>query len=592
MSKRCSHDSPVKIAIMVLNPMRRWVMALIFGLSAASAEDRWTKLQSPHFEVLTNAGARTGRDVLRRLEQIRLVFESRTARSSLSPLPVRVFVFRNESDFEPYRVNRNAAGYYQSGYDRDYIAMQSAGPDLYRVVYHEYTHLLLRHAGYRVPVWFNEGTAEMFSTAEVGGSEVRIGDLIPSHVLTLREERMLDIPTLLNVDHDSPHYNERGKSGIFYAQSWALIHMLNFAPEYRPGLPNFLEMILNGEDAGRSFQQAFGKSPAVILQDLRAYLQGARFEGVRFRASKFDAGRVVPESLSELAAQLALADLLLAVGKPDEARMLYGRLEASHGDDPRVRVALGQFAFRSEDFMGARKFFESAIAAGSSDARLFYDYAMVLRQSNEPSTLVIQNLSRAVSIDDKYFDAHQFLGYLYLREEGYAEAVRHLTRATELQPNRASVWENLALAYHRCGDKERAKSAARTGRKVASGPEEAARLEALIDLIETDADKIVEAPKREKPEGAVAAVSPERVEGWLTQVDCLGKKARFHIATRKGKLLLLVQDARAVGVRGAGGITADLGCGPIAARPVLIDYAPEPHRSYGTSGIVRAMEFR
>ena len=122
---------------------------------------------SPDFEVLTNAGAGVGRDVLRRFEQIRHVFESRTGRGSLTPLPVRVFVFRNEPGFHQYQVNPNSAGYYQAGQERDYIAMHISGADLYRVVYHEYTHLLLRHAGYQVPVWFNEGTAELFSTADV-----------------------------------------------------------------------------------------------------------------------------------------------------------------------------------------------------------------------------------------------------------------------------------------------------------------------------------------------------------------------------------------------------------------------------------------
>ena len=109
-----------------------------------------------------------GREVLRRLEQIRHVFETRTKRSNLTPLPVRVFVFRGEADFHHYQVHPRSAGYYQPGTDRDYIAMQLRAQDTYRVVYHEYTHLLLRHAGYRVPVWFNEGIAELFSTAEVG----------------------------------------------------------------------------------------------------------------------------------------------------------------------------------------------------------------------------------------------------------------------------------------------------------------------------------------------------------------------------------------------------------------------------------------
>ena len=571
--------------------MPKWVSILVLSLSA-TAEDRWLRLQSPHFELITNTGAGPGRDVLRRFEQIRHVFESRTGRGALTPLPVRVFVFRNESDFQPYQVNQNAAGYYQAGYERDYIAMQSTGVETYRVVYHEYTHLLLRHAGYKVPVWFNEGTAELFSTAEVGKTEVRIGDLIPAHVLTLRDERMLDLQTLTTVDHDSEHYNERGKSGIFYAQSWALIHMLNFAPEYRPGLPNFLRMILGGEDAVRSFQQAFGKSPAVVLHDLQSYLRSARFEGLRFKASKFDVGKVPAEPYGALDAQLALADLLLAIDKTDEARAVYGRLEAQHSDNPAVRVALGQFAARTDDFITARRHFESAIQAGNNDARLFYDYAMVLRRMKQPEALVVQNLLKAVSIDDSFFDAHQFLGYLFLRDERYPEAIRHLTRGTELQPSRAAVWENLALAFHKAGDKERAKNAARAGRKVANGPEEAARLDAMIDLIESDADKIVQAPIDPKPTVAVAIPTNTRLEGMLIQVDCLASKARLHVATNTGKVLLLVRDSSKVTLRGAGGITTDLACGTVPTRPVIIEYQPEVHQTYGTSGNVKSIEFR
>jgi Flp pilus assembly protein TadD len=468
------------------------LLALLIACGAAStAEDRWLRLQSPHFEVLTNAGAGTGRDVLRRFEQIRHVFESRTGRGSLTPLPVRVFVFRSEPEFHPFQINRNSAGYYQAGQGRDYIAMQTTGPDLYRVVYHEYTHLLLRHAGYKVPVWFNEGTAELFSTSEAGKTEVRVGDLIPSHILTLRDDRMLEIPALTSVGHDSAYYNERGKTGIFYAESWALVHMLNFAPEYRPGLANFIEMILGGEDPVRAFQQAFGKGPTVVLQDLKAYLHNNRFEGVRFRAAKFDVAKVPEETVDNVDTQLALADLLLAIGKVDDARLAYRKLEISHPDSVPVRIALGQFASRTEDYMAARRLFEGAIDGGGNEPQLFYDYAMVLRQLNEPEPAITQNLARAVALDDRFFDAHNFLGYLHLRGERYAEAILHLKRAAELEPGRASVWENLAFAYHRSGDKPKARAAARSGRKVASGPEEAARLDAMIDLIESDADQIV-----------------------------------------------------------------------------------------------------
>ena len=216
----------------------------------------------------------------------------------------------------------------------------------------------------------------------------------------------------------------------------------------------------------------------MVLQDLNTYLHSARFEGVRFRASKFDVGKVPAQPVDEVDSELALADLRLAIGKVDEARLAYRKLEATHPDSLAVRIALGQFASRTEDYVAARRLFESVIDAGAKNAELFYDYAMVLRQLNQPEALVVQNLRQAVALDDRFFDAQNFLGYLHLRGERYAEAILHLKLASELQPGKASVWENLALAYHRSGDKEKARAAARSGRKVASGPEEAARLDA------------------------------------------------------------------------------------------------------------------
>src|SRR5262245_6931865 len=142
---------------------------LIFTACASAS---WVRLESPQFELYSSAGAGSGRQALRRLEQIRSVFEARTQQKKLTPLPVRVFLFKSESEFRPFQVNENAAGYYSPGPDRDYIAMQADGTDLFRVVFHEYVHLMMRHAGVHVPVWLNEGTAEVYSTLDVHGSEV------------------------------------------------------------------------------------------------------------------------------------------------------------------------------------------------------------------------------------------------------------------------------------------------------------------------------------------------------------------------------------------------------------------------------------
>jgi hypothetical protein len=209
--------------------------------------------------------------------------------------------------------------------------MQVSGPDIYRVVYHEYSHLQMRHAGYRVPVWLNEGTAELFSTVAFDKSEVRIGDLIQPHIMTLRDQSMLDMQTLLSVDHHSPHYNERGKSGIFYAQSWALVHMLNFSPDYQAGLANFLGMVLAGEDQARAFQQAFGKTLATVASDLSGYIRRDRFIGIRLKVPAAPSRtKVSPESLDHEQAQLSIADLFIAIDRLEHAEAIYAGLAAAH----------------------------------------------------------------------------------------------------------------------------------------------------------------------------------------------------------------------------------------------------------------------
>jgi hypothetical protein len=61
---------------------------------------------------------------------------------------------------------------------------------------------------------------------EARGPQVKIGVLINRHILTLRLKQMLEFKLLFAVDHNSPDYHEKDKMGIFYAESWALAHML------------------------------------------------------------------------------------------------------------------------------------------------------------------------------------------------------------------------------------------------------------------------------------------------------------------------------------------------------------------------------
>jgi hypothetical protein len=99
--------------------------------------------------------------------------------------------------------------------------------DAFSVIFHEYTHLLVNNTFKNAPVWFNEGLAEYYSTFKITDDrKITLGTPIGNHVYLLRDSKMLPLRTLFEVDHKSPHYNESKKQGIFYAQSWALMHYL------------------------------------------------------------------------------------------------------------------------------------------------------------------------------------------------------------------------------------------------------------------------------------------------------------------------------------------------------------------------------
>ena len=201
--------------------------AILLLLIAPAYAAEWIRIAAPGMELITDAGEKTGRHLLARFEQIRGVF--RQAGIADSPLPVRIFAFASERELHDYRDALNVHGFYKNGGERDYIALQ-ADSDAPRVALHEYVHVVLNHSALRLPVWFEEGTAEFYSTLDLTGSRLRIGAPIESHLALLRSAPSpLNAQDLASITVTSPRYD----SGLFYAESWALVHMLNLPPAWR-----------------------------------------------------------------------------------------------------------------------------------------------------------------------------------------------------------------------------------------------------------------------------------------------------------------------------------------------------------------------
>ena len=201
-------------------------------------------MRSRNFQLIGNAGEKEIRQVANRLEQFREVFTRLFPKAKFTaPRPTTVVVFKNDKSYSPFRSNQNIAGYFQPGPDVNYITLTAevrGEQDPFTVIFHEYTHLLVNSTLGNVPTWFNEGLAEYYSSFNI--SEERVvtpGKPISNHVYLLRESKMLPC-RLFQVDHNSPHYNEREKQTIFYAQSWALVHYLIHKPGGSDAIDKFM----------------------------------------------------------------------------------------------------------------------------------------------------------------------------------------------------------------------------------------------------------------------------------------------------------------------------------------------------------------
>ena len=170
----------------------------IIGCQSAQAKETWTTVHSKNFNLVGNASEKDIRQVANRLEQFRNVFGLLFPTIPLNaPVPTTVIVFKSDSSYKPFKPNPNVSGYFQPGEDVNYITLtseKSGDEQPFRVIFHEYVHLLVENVlGATVPLWFNEGLAEYYSTFDIKEDyrHVILGDLIANHVLYLRESKFL-----------------------------------------------------------------------------------------------------------------------------------------------------------------------------------------------------------------------------------------------------------------------------------------------------------------------------------------------------------------------------------------------------------------
>ena len=214
---------------------------------------------------------------------------------------------------------------------------------------------VLRHEGFHhfasvlfpdIPIWANEGIAELFERAVPVSNGLALGNVRSRDVLQLRQlvEQNALLPLNQFFRQSSKSWNlkvQRGDASTNYLQAWAVVQFLLYGDDgkYKDGFLGFLGGMNRGLPWQQAFQEAYGVRNYALLQ--KHFLRWV--EDLR----PSDLERVVPR-------MILMGEGLAALGERGEqftdAGSVAGRLTAA-GFECTVpeQFGGGQFTTRNDD---------------------------------------------------------------------------------------------------------------------------------------------------------------------------------------------------------------------------------------------------
>jgi tetratricopeptide (TPR) repeat protein len=430
---------------------------------------RWFEARTAHFHIYSCGATQEVARLAARLEQFREAYSLLAGTQAVASPPIVVMAYPNIESLKPFLPlyqgqPASLTAFFNRGSDENLIVLPLGNAYSLELIFHEYTHLLLRHNDHIWPLWLKEGMAEIYATFEVTGSQsARIGKPIPRHVQLIAHKPLLPLSQLFAVSHDSAEYNEQEHQGIFYAESWLLTHylMLGDNAVLKSRFGQLTTLLRQGQAPEQAFTNAF-KVPAIVIErELRRYHERGKFPPYQFLfATDLTAPRVLStRPLTSAEVCFRLGDQLLRVGRSESAAAFFEQSCKSDPKSPLGYEGLGLLAAEQKRSADAIHYFQESFQRGSSNFLAYFLSARekYRRTSQAPDTFytlskeaaaeIRSGLQKSLSLTPDFGAAHHLLGFLEMVQgEDFGSAEQHLQRAIQLEPENQSYLLSLAQA--------------------------------------------------------------------------------------------------------------------------------------------------
>jgi tetratricopeptide (TPR) repeat protein len=453
--------------------------ALILGILAAGGlaaqNGRWLEGRSANFVIVSNGAERQARQVAGRLERIRgLVAENLPLRTEPGK-PLLVLAARDESTLKDLLPGAwdlpgrpQAAGFYLSVAEKNFIAVRLdvPGGGALGTVYHEYVHMLVQLNLPSLPLWLNEGLAEV-----VGQSS----GPPPARWLPLAE--------LFAVDKSSPHYNEHSRASVFYAQSRALTHMLLFAgPQPDAGLLTLITLLRDGVPAKEATRQAFPDLPAL---ERRLEIYGQKRLALWTLPPGPSATDFAVRELTPAESLAVRAEVMLHGSRWSGAQALLDEALTLDPHLPQAHETMGFLLLKQERRAEAAPWFARAAANGSNSYLAHYWHALLsLPAARDRAALdaVRASLERVIQLNPGFAPGYAALAGAWIHDR--EKALPFARRAVELEPDVSDHRLGMGTILLALGRLDEALDLAERMLAASRTPQERASAQALLDNLQ------------------------------------------------------------------------------------------------------------
>ena len=129
----------------------------------ASAET-WWRASNRHFDLFTTGSVAESKQALAALEAAQSYFSQSGELPFSDEKVLKVVAFHSTEEYASFRLHKAAFGHYLKGAKQDFVVLSDIHPEHRDALIHEYTHSVVRQAGYNLPLWLNEGIADLYSS--------------------------------------------------------------------------------------------------------------------------------------------------------------------------------------------------------------------------------------------------------------------------------------------------------------------------------------------------------------------------------------------------------------------------------------------